>query len=121
MRKLITLVPAAALLLLAVSGAAAGERLKVNPDDLYVNPPNKDQAVIIEGKPRCIMGAHPIEITVYNRIGENSSKGTVQENGSFSVNIQGYSKDKILITFSAANGKRKKVKLTVPPQSIFPW
>jgi hypothetical protein len=121
LQKHMKLLLASALLLMAACVVHAATGLKVNKDNLSISPPGEGQTVVIKGEPRCVMGAHPIEIAVYNRMGKNSSKGAVQENGSFSVSIQGYSKDKLLITFSAANGKMKKVKLTVPPQSIFPW
>lgn len=121
MRFSISLSVAVTILFLLAGVADAGTKIKVHRDSIGVSSPTEENTVRVWGKPRSVLGEHPIKVTVCNTTGEISKEVIAEENGSFSVKIQGYPKDKLKIIFTTANGKKKTVKLKVPEPSMFPW
>lgn len=119
MRKRTNLLVVVTLLFILTGSAHSRMKLRVNQDFIFVSPPGPHQTVKVSGKPRSVLGAHPIKVTVCNRTGETSLVGCVRKNGSFSVAIKGYPEDKLRITFTAANGKEKTVKRRVPIRPVW--
>jgi hypothetical protein len=105
---------AVAALLIAGTLCAGEMGVKVNKDAISTSQPDTQGLVTVAGPPGCVFGMAPIQIMAQNKKTKMTITGSVMPDGGFMLKIPAMPKDSIKLTFVAANGKKKDVKVKVP-------
>jgi hypothetical protein len=93
---------------------AGGMKIKLNKDAIAVSPVSPQGAVTVAGPPGCVFGMAPIQIMAKNKKTKMTTSGSVMPDGSFSLVLPARPKDSIELTFLAADGNEKNIKVKVP-------
>jgi hypothetical protein len=107
------------LLSLCLNASAGDIKVKVEKKLILVSPGSSAGSVTVAGQPGAVFGVQPVQIIAVNDKTDLSVAGTVNDDGSFALEIPARPKDSIKLSFIAANNEDKKVKVKVPKTMLY--